>query len=118
MPDLYRTHARVIPKSLTYKSSHIDDKKNEQKKLYYTRRINRTHKNIPEHVKNHIESLYHAMQHHLGQEERIRKRQIIAMLKIYYKWENNITLQLTRYTYSRRVTTYPLPYEGTLPTRD
>ena len=69
-------------------------KKNEQKKLYYTRRINRTHKNIPEHVKNHIESLYHAMQHHLGQEERIRKRQIIAMLKIYYKWENNITLQM------------------------
>lgn len=94
MPDLYRRHARVIPKSLTYKSSLIDDKKNEEKKLYYKRRIHRTHKDIPEHVKNHIESLYNAMQNHLGQEERIRKRQIIAMLKIYYKWENNVTLQM------------------------
>ena len=94
MPHLYRRHARVIPKSLTCKSSHTDERKNEPKKLCYTRRIHRTHKDIPEHVKNHIECLYNAMQHHLGQEERIRKRQIIAMLKIYYKWENNLTLQM------------------------
>jgi hypothetical protein len=47
----------------------------------------RTHKNIPEHVKKNIESLYNSMQYSFGNDERIRKRNILVMMKIYYKWE-------------------------------
>jgi Ca2+-binding EF-hand superfamily protein len=55
-------------------------------------RSKRTFADIPEHVKNHIETLYFAMQRHLGDTERLRKRCFVSMLKVYYKWESTETL--------------------------
>ena len=55
-------------------------------------RSQRTFEDIPEHVKIHIENLYYAMQRHLGDTERLRKRRFVSMLKVYYKWESKETL--------------------------
>ena len=52
----------------------------------------RTFADIPEHIKRHVESLYLAMQSHLGADARIRKRCFVAMLRAYYKWEDGRTL--------------------------
>ena len=77
-------HPRVMPNSTFSKCS-------TQKKTR-SFRSQRTFQDIPEHIKLHIESLYYAMQCHLGEEERLRKRYFISMLKVYYKWESTQTL--------------------------